>query len=451
MSGKRRCAYCGKSCSLTREHVIPRWWIDGTPGESDVFSVRQPIRHRKGDLVVRDVCKSCNSGPLSELDGYGKRVWEESLREPVYLGETLSLKCRPDELTRWLLKICYNSGRAQHSDVDLLGRYAGVILNGMTGEAITVFAHVVSPTDFGTDPPSPALRLAAVSEEVRKCNWFRCGKLVRLTPAFTEVVVRQVYVDSVCFTLFIPPAAGDHSADHTALCAAFQRRRPEARQLLAGDERVVELEAAGTHAAMAIADHLENYPTRYDDPELSRSETDPVQFLLANPTAVVAFEVSRREVQECLVREVSDRLRTFTATAEAARAAQGRVAIFFRGWDDDPRELCEVPEVRRLAKKLMEVFPQVAFLAENGSGTLVVLFSCYCFDGPGDIEQVGRGPDGTRPFWMNPKQAGKFYNLAFVGLNETTDRCGMDRKENKRLSEDLFSRIESVMDRPAAR
>lgn len=69
-----------------------------------------------------------------------------------------------------------------------------------------------------------------------------------------------------------------------------------------------------------------------------------------------------------------------------APQAQGHWRLFFGGYDDDPRELWQIPEVRQFVRRLDAVFPYWFFLADLESETLLVIAKCICFTaaaGPG--------------------------------------------------------------------
>jgi len=58
-----------------------------TPGDSETFNARQPFTHLKGDLMVKDVCASCNGGVLSKLDAYGKKLYDEIFSVTARYGD----------------------------------------------------------------------------------------------------------------------------------------------------------------------------------------------------------------------------------------------------------------------------------------------------------------------------------------------------------------------------
>lgn|GEM_PF-943783 len=89
-SGQRRCAFCGRSGSLTREHVLPDWLagigLEVGPGQFRAgWLNRLPRTLGNGQPFtqkVRDVCEDCNHGWMSDLEAAASHV----LR-PLILGE----------------------------------------------------------------------------------------------------------------------------------------------------------------------------------------------------------------------------------------------------------------------------------------------------------------------------------------------------------------------------
>lgn len=85
----KACVFCGKvGVKLTKEHVYPRWLsrlIESRAIGPIVYSTtsRKAIRTTKGfDLTLRDVCESCNSGWLHDLE----RSFRAVMSDPI-LGD----------------------------------------------------------------------------------------------------------------------------------------------------------------------------------------------------------------------------------------------------------------------------------------------------------------------------------------------------------------------------
>ncbi len=86
------CVFCGFEGRLTAEHVFPRWLEDVLPpgaagalstveqGPSNrMFTTRQ-WECRGYNWTVRAVCRECNNGWLSELEGQAKKVLTPMIR-----------------------------------------------------------------------------------------------------------------------------------------------------------------------------------------------------------------------------------------------------------------------------------------------------------------------------------------------------------------------------------
>jgi hypothetical protein len=195
------CAYCDKPCQQTREHVVPDWY-NGTPGETETFSARAPLTHLKGDLIVRDVCSKCNNGVLSSLDGYGKELYDRYFAAPVYSRETITFDYDGDRLIRWLLKLSYNSARAQNADTRVLHEYRKVMLGeDRLPDRIGCWLRLVTATCF--DPSANVARAARRDEQghpnIDEPLWFRIGQF-RL-PSYPAIflVQRIVLINSFAF------------------------------------------------------------------------------------------------------------------------------------------------------------------------------------------------------------------------------------------------------------
>jgi hypothetical protein len=100
------CAYCDARMVPTREHVLPAW-IRERAAEHVVAS---PVRGRHafgGELIVRDVCSTCNNDRLGRLDEAAKDWWEETRS-----GTTTMPMMQQPLLARWAAKISFNAQRA---------------------------------------------------------------------------------------------------------------------------------------------------------------------------------------------------------------------------------------------------------------------------------------------------------------------------------------------------
>ena len=84
--------------------------------------------------------------------------------------------------------------------------------------------------------------------------------------------------------------------------------------------------------------------------------------------------ISRQEVESGDISVLSALLRLLDKDAAILYREMVDIAVF--GYDDDPRELYEVPEVRHFVRKLDDEFPYWCyFLSTRGNGLLFILYS----------------------------------------------------------------------------
>ena len=98
-------------------------------------------------LTVADVCKYCNGTLLSPLDSYGKNLIKDQFFQKVPFREinnSFSKTIDYYKLSRWLLKIVFNTRRAEKLDCSWFDDARGYILYGLLVENISfsIFAGI---------------------------------------------------------------------------------------------------------------------------------------------------------------------------------------------------------------------------------------------------------------------------------------------------------------------
>ena len=107
----------------------------------------------------------------------------------------------------------------------------------------------------------------------------------------------------------------------------------------------------------------------------------------------------------------------------AVQRYQGRVDLSFHGYSDDPRELYEIPEVRRFCEKLDEVFPYWFYFLSTERVILKIVACCLCTVTTPILGVVKFGSDLV-----------EFITLHFQALNWIFDNYSLDEKDNVEIS-----------------
>jgi hypothetical protein len=106
------------------------------------------------------------------------------------------------------------------------------------------------------------------------------------------------------------------------------------------------------------------------------------------------------------------------------------VVLFFEGYDDDPRNDYDIPEIRRYAQALDKAFPYWFYFADPQQITLKVLCLCLC--------RVVKVPGGSAPHKDDFKQ---FLYSHFAALNHLCDEFQLDDEINVQVTNEALAQL----------
>lgn len=158
--------------------------------------------------------------------------------------------------------------------------------------------------------------------------------------------------------------------------------------------------------------------------------------LRSGVTDPVVLMFSRREVEV----EAGDagaavrRLTSLFDTPEAIWRYRGQVALVVDGYNDDPRELVDVPEVRAFLIEFTQQWPYWAFFFNQVDDSIKLLSSCLCasrFLGHGQIE-------------IDAEKLRRFLLTGFAAMNSIFDDHGFPESVLKEMSDGVIEVIEQA-------
>ena len=141
-------------------------------------------------------------------------------------------------------------------------------------------------------------------------------------------------------------------------------------------------------------------------------------------------EVERLDLSGCL--QVLDSL---IESREKAMRFRDQVVFGLDGYNDDPRELFEIPEVRTFIRELDAKWPYWFFFLSKATDTLKMIMFSLC-----RYQRVGAGL--TR---YDPGDFELFMYRHFDAFNRIFDRFDFDKALNQEMSEALFNYFSSRM------
>ena len=173
---------------MTKEHVWPQWLNKLEPS----YTMRFSGKARKvfaGDLIVSDVCASCNNGPLSALDSYAHGLHAPFFSRILQAREEITFEYDFKLLTRWLLKVSFNSARATGRDE----KFFQPVVSYMLGDAskpefVSVMLDIVEPSIINGRTLEPrAVRCAGIF--VGKSRPWVCVRLVAINSYYFYILI----------------------------------------------------------------------------------------------------------------------------------------------------------------------------------------------------------------------------------------------------------------------
>jgi hypothetical protein len=132
-------------------------------------------------------------------------------------------------------------------------------------------------------------------------------------------------------------------------------------------------------------------------------------------------------------------LKSFSSDRSSAMSAEGCVTLVFDGYDDDPRELESIPEVREWFAKLFEAWPYWSFFANRIDQTVPLILTLLL---PG--EQVA-GEPGMVGWTFDLDELKPLLFKMFGYQNELIERLEISEEVNERASRDFLDAVQAFV------
>ena len=111
------------------------------------------------------------------------------------------------------------------------------------------------------------------------------------------------------------------------------------------------------------------------------------------------------------------------------------LALMIEGYDDDPREIYAIPEVRTFYRHLWQVWPYWLYFCNLDTENLMMMVMC-CLDSLDAVKVKGQSQVQVS---INPLEVVQFISAGFVPMNEMCERAGMNELQ-------IFERTKAVFE-----
>lgn len=113
-------------------------------------------------------------------------------------------------------------------------------------------------------------------------------------------------------------------------------------------------------------------------PEIVVICTDADGIAANTESVMVVLDISRREIESGNISSTLDRLLVLSDTREAAYLYRESLLFQVGGYDNDPRELPEIPAVRAFFAKLADEWPHWLWFLHRDIGAVPLLMALLC-------------------------------------------------------------------------
>lgn len=137
------------------------------------------------------------------------------------------------------------------------------------------------------------------------------------------------------------------------------------------------------------------------------------------------------------ISEVLSSLKNLSGDRSSAMSAEGAVTLVFNGYDDDPRELESIPEVREWFAKLFKAWPYWSFFASRIDQTVPLVLTLLM---PG--ETVAGEPGMVGWEFDGDKLKPLLFEM-FGYQNELIERLGIGEDVNEQSSRDFLEAVQA--------
>lgn len=94
--------------------------------------------------------------------------------------------------------------------------------------------------------------------------------------------------------------------------------------------------------------------------------------------SLLILQIERRDIEACNLGNTLEKLYIISDTAQNARLYRESLVFQVNGYNNDRRELPEIPEVRRFFAKLIKEWPHWLWYLSRNMGSIALLLSILC-------------------------------------------------------------------------
>jgi hypothetical protein len=411
-----KCAYCGEEKKPTREHIIPDGFLRGMKVDEQIrWTETSPCRVIGSDFVIKDVCDNCNNRVLSQLDTYAINLITKYNGKIDKNTKKIFFKYDYNKLSRWLLKVCYNSARANKLEYDT-STYKNCIPyikeSIEVNNKITIYGLLMDLSINGVTRDYYHFN----SNSEYKIDFFRIAPFKLKDISTHKCSMRSIIVNSFAFLIIVydedisEDGINELEKEIMDACPNFEKLEGNKKVKLTKDKLFWQ---NSLYTSMHLHDsYLTKREVKKDDAKFYLIEISKEEILERNFLQIQEFIVSKRDNKQ----NVKDNYQKFI--------------ISVKGYDDDKRELFCIPEFQNYIKEIVENFPEIIWFMHLEVGFFEAMLLAYI--NSNTILDIGNN------IVINPEKVNEFVNKCFIGINKLINEFALDNSYNHKIT-NLFT------------
>lgn len=413
-----KCAYCETDGKMTREHIIPKGFIENMDSDNQhTWSDKAPSRIINAELMVKDVCSECNNGELSRLDSYALKLILSYNDKISITTKKIYFKYNYDMLARWLLKVCYNSARANDTkfDEEMYKKNVDYIMNrGKAHSHIAIWCIYM-----GTGCLDETLAQACYHlKDDREYNidWFRIAPFRILDDMVFYCTSRAIIINSFAFMVVVCDEESENELE-------------KIREVMSQEHsKAVQLGENGKVCLKRDDDFFINSWTA----NRCLRDTFLTKRMKRKDGKVKILTLTKNEIENGDFSKVQAMILELMSNKDDLQDCYQSVIIAFEGYENEKREPYQSIAFQNYCRDLFDEFPEIVWclILDEKIITLQVMMWAYVNDNYTDDVN-----DDTLQIVVNKDRADKLLKNCFRAINELTNTYVFDFSVNKELTE----------------
>jgi hypothetical protein len=143
--------------------------------------------------------------------------------------------------------------------------------------------------------------------------------------------------------------------------------------------------------------------------------------------ALVQLVISHDDVLNCDIKELAEILNGILESRQNVIDGRGMIALSFDGYEDDPRDVWDISEIRRYVAALDAAFPYWFYFLHPKADTLRVLCLCLC--------AVVKAGSGVNP---EPEDFKLFFYDHFAAVNRLCDTFNLGEATRTSITREIM-------------